>query len=131
MATVQEIQHRIEEADAERSAARVAAASRIGELAQQRHEAAEKLATIEREISEVLTDSSDVISIAELAKFTGVPHADLNQWFNTPRPRRKRTPARSPVAKEGRGPTSAKPAAPDGPTLHGGASATQNRAPES
>jgi ParB-like chromosome segregation protein Spo0J len=96
MATVEEIARRVEQADAARSKRRSAAARRVGELAVQRADAATKLADIERELGEVLAEFSDVIGVDELAEFTEVPAADLQQWLNgrvTTRPKRKRSTA--------------------------------------
>ncbi|MEU0465358.1 hypothetical protein ABZ215_15260 [Amycolatopsis sp. NPDC006131] len=102
MATTEEIERRVEEADAARSAKRAAAAKRVGELAQLRAEVAEKLSDIERELGDVLAESSDVIGVDELAKFTDVPAADLTQWLNgrkATRPKRKRSTASTPSSK--------------------------------
>jgi len=96
MATVEEIARRVEQADAARSRRRSAAARCVGELADQRAEAAAKLADIERELGDVLAEFSDVIGVDELAEFTEVPAADLQQWLNgrvTTRPKRKRSAA--------------------------------------
>lgn len=82
MATTEEIERRVEEADIARSAMRSAAAKRVGELAQRRTAIAGQLSDIERELGDVLAESSEVIEIDELAKFTDVPVADLNQWLN-------------------------------------------------
>ncbi|GAA1029192.1 MULTISPECIES: hypothetical protein [Amycolatopsis] len=101
--TDEEIERRVEENDAPRTAERKAAAKRVRQLARQRAEAAEKLADVERELGDVLAESSDVIGVEELAKFTDVPAADLNQWLNgrrTTRPKRKRTTANSSAAKD-------------------------------
>jgi hypothetical protein len=96
MATAEEIARRVEQADAARSRRRSAAARCVGELAVQRAEAAAKLADIERELGDVLAEFSDVIGVDELAEFTEVPAADLQQWLNervTTRPKRKRSAA--------------------------------------
>lgn len=96
MATTDEIERRVEQADAARSAKRAAAAKRVGELAQLRAEVAEKLGDIEQELGDLLAESSNVISVDELAKFTDVPATDLTQWLNgrkTTRPKRKRSTA--------------------------------------
>ncbi|MGB3441134.1 MAG: hypothetical protein WBA97_20485 [Actinophytocola sp.] len=98
MATTEEIERRVEEADAARSAKRAAAAKRVGELAQLRAEVAEKLGDIERELGDVLAESSDVIGVDELAKFIDVPAGDLTHWLNgrkTTRPKRKRSTSTS------------------------------------
>jgi predicted ATP-dependent protease len=103
MATTEEIERRVEEADASRSAQRTAAAKRVGELAQRRAEAAEKLAEIERELGDVLAESSDVISFDELARFTDVPAVELNRWLNgrkIARPKRTRTATTSAAKSE-------------------------------
>lgn len=102
MATTEEIERRVEEADAARSVKRAAAAKRVGELAQLRAEVAEKLSDIERELGDVLAESSDVIGVDELAKFTDIPAADLTQWLNgrkATRPKRKRSTASTSTAK--------------------------------
>ncbi|AXB46130.1 MULTISPECIES: hypothetical protein [Pseudonocardiaceae] len=102
MATTEEIERRVEQADAARSAKRAAAAKRVGELALLRAEVAEKLGDVERELGDVLAESSDVISVDELAKFTDVPATDLTQWLNgrkTTRPKRKRSTAGTATAK--------------------------------
>lgn len=96
MATNDEIERRVEEADAARSIKRAAAAKRVGELARLRAEVAEKLGGIDREIGDVLADSSDVIGVHELAKFTDVPADQLTRWLNghkTTRTKRRRAPA--------------------------------------
>jgi len=96
MATVEEIARRVEQADAARSRRRSAAARCVGELADQRAEAAAKLADIERELGDVLAEFSDVIGVDELAEFTDVPATDLQQWLNgrvTIRSKRKRSTA--------------------------------------
>lgn len=96
MATTEEIERRVEEADAARSAQRSAAAKRIGELAQRRAEIAEQLNDIERELGDVLVEAGAVMEVDELARFTDIPAADLNRWRGnrkTVHPKRKK-PAR-------------------------------------
>ncbi|MCK2239769.1 MULTISPECIES: hypothetical protein [unclassified Crossiella] len=112
MGTIEEIERRIEEADAARSARRTAAAKRVGELAHQRAAVAERLADIERDLGEVLAESSDIIEIDELARFTEVPVADLTRWLDcrkTGRVKRKRSNAGAPATKKdpSRGPAAA------------------------
>ncbi|MGW4058625.1 hypothetical protein ACWEGE_10100 [Amycolatopsis sp. NPDC004747] len=102
MATTEEIERRVEEADAARSAKRTEAARRVGELVQQRTEVAEKLGEIDRKLGDVLVGASDVIGVDELAKFTDVPAADLAQWRDgrkMTRARRKRQTASTPAPK--------------------------------
>lgn len=102
MATTEEIERRVEEADAARSAKRSAAAKRVGELAQRRASIADQLSDIERELGDVLAESTDVMDIAELARFTDIPAADLNRWLNsrkTSRPKRKKPAGRASATK--------------------------------
>lgn len=102
MATTEEIERRVEEADAARSAQRSAAAKRVGELAQRRSAIAEQLSDLERELGDVLAESRGVMEIAELARFTDIPAADLNRWLNnrkTARPQRKKPAGRASGAK--------------------------------
>lgn len=135
MATTEEIQRRVEQADTARSAKRSAAALQIGELAQSRAAIAEQLEDIERQLGDVLAGARDVIDIDELARFTDVPTADLTRWLTvrtTTRTKRKRPAGGGSGAKGGSsrsaaaarkptaGPTSAQPAVPragatDGP----------------
>ena len=93
MPTTDEIQRRVEEADAARGAKRSSTAMRVGELAMRRATVAEQLAAIERELGDVIAESRDVIEIDELARFTDLPAADLTRWLNdrkATRPKRKR-----------------------------------------
>lgn len=112
MVTTEEIERRVEEADAARSARRGAAAKRVCDLAQRRAAIAEQLSDIERELGDVLAESSDVMEIDELAKFTDVPAADLTQWLNnrkTTRSKRKKPAGGASGAKidTSRGPSAA------------------------
>ncbi|WP_020670180.1 hypothetical protein [Amycolatopsis nigrescens] len=116
MATTEEIERRVDEADTARSAKRSTAAQQIGALAARRAEIAEQLDNVERELGDVLVESGDVIEIGELATFTDVPAADLTRWLEsrkTPRPKRKKPAASSPGAKNA---AHQKPAAPRAPT---------------
>jgi hypothetical protein len=112
MATPEEIERRIAENDADRTARRSAAATQIGELAQRRAVLAEQLDDIERELGDVLTAASDVLDITELARFTDVPAADLTRWLEarkTTRTKRKKTTAGAPATSDtSRGPSTAR-----------------------
>jgi hypothetical protein len=126
MATIDEIQRRVEQADIARSAKRSAAAQQVGELAQCRAAVAEQLEDIERQLGEVLAAASDVIEIDELARFTDVAAADLTRWLTArkpPRTKRKKpatgTPGPDsdknrgqPAARTVQAPTTAEPAVP-------------------
>jgi hypothetical protein len=111
MATTEEIQRRVEQADTARSAQRSTAAAQVGELAARRAAIAGQLADIERELGDVLAAAQDVIDVDELARFTDVSAADLTRWLTartTTRTKRKRPtgggfaaksePSRRPVA---------------------------------
>jgi hypothetical protein len=88
MATAEEIEHRVEQADTARSAKRAAAAQQVGALAQRRADIAEQLADIEGQLGDVLAAAVEVMSIDELATFTDVPAADLTRWHTTRKPNR-------------------------------------------
>lgn len=88
MATAEEIEHRVEQADTARSAKRAAAAQQVGALAQRRAAIAEQLADIEGQLGDVLAAALEVMSIDELATFTDVPAADLTRWHTTRKPNR-------------------------------------------
>ena len=111
--TEEEIERRVKEADAVRSARRSAAARRVGELAQRRAAIAEQLSDIERELGEVLAESRDVIDLDELARFTDVPATDLTRWLDgrkTTRTKRKKTASGSGAKNApGRPPSTAGP----------------------
>lgn len=115
MATTEEIQRRVEQADTARSAKRAAAAQQIGELAQRRAAIAEQLGDTERQLGDLLAAASDVMDIDELARFTDVPAADLTRWLTArkpPRTKRKRPAAGAPGAQSdtSRGPSAARTA---------------------
>jgi hypothetical protein len=96
MATTEEIQRRVEEADSATSARRAAAAKQVGELAQRRAAVAEQLTDVETELGDVLAAANDVIDIDELARFTDVSAADLTRWRDgrtSTRTKRKRSTA--------------------------------------
>ena len=102
MATSEEIERRVEEADSARSVRRAAAAKQVGELARRRSEVADQLNAIEAELGEALAAANDVIDIDELARFTDVPAADLTRWLDGRKPariKRKRSTAGAATAK--------------------------------
>lgn len=96
MATTEEIERRVQQADASRSAKRAAAARQVGELAERRAVLAEQLDDIERELGDALAAVHDVMDVDELSAFTDLPAADLTRWRDarvrrkTTRPTRKR-----------------------------------------
>lgn len=101
MATTEEIQARVAQADTARSTRRSAAAQQIGELAARRAGIAEQLDDIERQLGDVLAAVQDVMDIDELARFTDVPAADLTRWLTARKPtrtKRKRSAAGTPDA---------------------------------
>jgi hypothetical protein len=88
MATAEEIERRVEQADTARSAKRSAAAQQVGALARRRAAIAEQLADIEEQLGDVLAAVGDVMDIDELATFTDVPAADLTRWLTARKPNR-------------------------------------------
>lgn len=99
MITPDEIDRRVEEHEASRSARRSAAAKRIAELAGRRAALAEQLGEIERALGDELAAAQEVMDVDELAFFTELPAADLTRWLTAHtsrkpgRARRKRTDA--------------------------------------
>jgi hypothetical protein len=81
MPTSDEIDRSVKEADALRTAKRSEVCTRVAELAEQRAAQAEQLAETERELGEVLADGGEVITIDEVARFTGVSATELDQWL--------------------------------------------------
>jgi hypothetical protein len=93
MPTPDEIDRSVKEADATRTTKRSQVCTRVAELAQQRAAQAEQLAETERELGEVLADGGEVITLDEVARFTGLSTTDLDQWLagrKTMRGKRKR-----------------------------------------
>ena len=110
MATAEEIERRVEQADTERSAKRTAAAQQIGALAQRRATIAKQLADIEEQLGDILATTSAVMDIDELARFTDVPPADLTRWRDARKPNRtkRKRPAAGAEGETDRGPSTAK-----------------------
>lgn len=90
MITTDEIERRVERADADKSARRTAAAREVGELAHRRAALAEELAEVERKLGAVLAAAAEVVSVDELAEFTDVPAADLTRLLTAGKPRARR-----------------------------------------
>jgi hypothetical protein len=90
MITTDEIERRVEKADADKSARRTATAREVGELAHRRATLAEELAEVERKLGTVLAAAADVVGVDELAEFTDVPAADLTRWLTAGKPRARR-----------------------------------------
>ncbi|MCG3755822.1 hypothetical protein [Amycolatopsis sp. Poz14] len=107
MATSEEIELRVESEDSARSAKRSAAAKRIGELAERRSAIVSELNDVERELGEVLVDSSAVIEIGELARFTDVAAADLTRWLENQLKNQKGERAKRKKPTRGSGPNNA------------------------
>lgn len=102
MATADEIRRRVEETDTARSARRATTAQQVGELAQRRTAIVEQLKEIERQLGEVLTAARTVLDLAELARFTDIPAADLTIWLDasTHRTKRRKTSDGAPGGKK-------------------------------
>ena len=88
MATADEIERRVEQADTARHAKRSVAAQQVGALAQRRAAIAKQLADIEDQLGNVLAAVSDVMNLDEMATFTDVPAADLTRWLTARKPTR-------------------------------------------
>lgn len=115
MIPTDEIERRVEKADAEKSARRTAAAREVGELAHRRATLSEELADVERQLGTVLAASADVVDVDELAEFTDVPAADLTRWLTAgkPRARRGRPPGSRRPKPDAHPETSPSPAQPE------------------
>jgi hypothetical protein len=101
MATTEEIERRVQQADAARCAARAAAARQVGELAGRRAVLAEQLDEIERELGDVLAAVQDLMDVDELAAFTNLSAADLTRWRDARARRKTARPTRKRPAKAG------------------------------
>jgi hypothetical protein len=123
--TPDEIQRRVTENDTARSRRRATIARRVGELARAHAAIADELADLERQLGEVLANADDVVTIAELATFTGVPTADITRWRAGHKPRRttrkKATPSLTSAQLSSPGPHGEDPS--------GASSSTQAAAP--
>lgn len=113
MATADEIERRVKQADTARSATRTAAAQRVGALAQRHAAITEQLTDIEDQLGDVLAAAHEVIDMDELARFTDVPAADLTRWLTARKPARskRKRPAGSPDSGTNRGPSTVKTSA--------------------
>lgn len=98
MVTDEDIDRRISDKDAPRSARRAAAAKRIANLAQLHAQLTAQINDIEREIGAALADSQDVIDVNELHEFTDIPTADLTRWSTARTTARNARPKRKPRA---------------------------------
>ncbi|MEV5301143.1 hypothetical protein [Amycolatopsis methanolica] len=93
MPTDEEVEHRIEDVDAPRTARRKAAAQQVNQLAQRRAAIVAQLEDVEGQLGEIVADAEDVISIEELARFTDLKASDLTEWVTgrkTSRSKRKK-----------------------------------------
>jgi hypothetical protein len=121
--TPDEIQRRVTENDTARSSRRATIARRVGELARAHAAIADELAGLERQLGEVLANADDVVTIAELATFTGVPAADITRWRAGHKPRRTTRKKAMPSLAQLRSPS------PHGEAPSGASSSTQAAAP--
>jgi len=104
MVTTDEIQQRIEQADQARLQARVNTATSVALAVEARTKARAHLASIEEEATAHIEAAGAVMTADELAKFTGIPIAELRVNGNGKAPARKVRVARTPKVR--------KPAAP-------------------
>lgn len=80
IASEDEINDRLEEKDAARSARRKKAAAAVGDLARHHAGLVGQINDIERGLGEILVAAGDVIDVPELAEVTKVAAADLSRW---------------------------------------------------
>ncbi|SFK89170.1 hypothetical protein SAMN05421835_14213 [Amycolatopsis sacchari] len=80
MPTDDEVEHRIEDVDAPRTARRKATAQQVNQLAHRRAAIVAQLEDIEGQLGELIAEAEDVISVEELARFTDLKTADLTEW---------------------------------------------------
>ena len=120
MPTDDEVEHRIENVDAPRTARRKAAAQQVNQLAQRRAAIVAQLEDVEGQLGQIIADAEDVITVDELARFTDLKAADLNQWVagrKATRTRRKKPSAGKPGRRSGTGAAAASPDAGEMPDL--------------
>jgi len=125
MTTIDDIARRVEDADAARSARRTKAAQLVGELAHERVAVVQRLADIDQQIGDAIVENGDVITVDELAKFTGVSAADLAQILDSrknSRGRRRKSGVGSPPGRRGRNRTLDTPE----PQTHEGSTAEES-----
>lgn len=99
MVTTDEIQQRIEEADQARLRVRVETATSIATLVEQRGRVRVELATLEAAATTQIEAAGAVMTVDELATFTGIPITELRVNGNG-KPARKVRVARTPKARQ-------------------------------
>lgn len=77
MVTEDEIRARVQAADLSRSQARAEAAAKIAAYVIRRKKARAELAEIDSAIAAAVAESSDIMTVAELSDFIGVPQSEL------------------------------------------------------
>lgn len=77
MVTADEIRARVEAADKARIQTRADTAAKIAEQVERRTKIVAELAEIDAAIAAGLVESASVMTLAELAEFTGIPESDL------------------------------------------------------
>ena len=84
MVTEDEIRARVQAADMSRSQARAEAAAKIAAYVIRRKKARAELAEIDGAITAAVAQSSDIMTVAELAEFIGVAESELVPSAETP-----------------------------------------------
>ena len=100
MVTTDEIRQRIEQADQARLRARVEAAENVATLVDARNTARANAAGLEATAAAAIEAAGAVMTVDELAKFTGIPLTELRINGNS-KPARKVRVARTPKARGG------------------------------
>ena len=98
MVTEDEIRARVQAADMSRSQARAEAAAKIAAYVIRRKKARAELAEIDGAIAAAVADSSDIMTVAELAEFIGVAESELAPASEAPTSGVPRRQARRKVA---------------------------------
>lgn len=89
MVTAEEIRARVEEADRARIQVRADAAGKVATALAQRAEAARQLATAEATITAALSEAGTVMTLDELAEFTGESVREFRRLSGTKGTRRR------------------------------------------
>ena len=92
MVTADEIRQRVEAADRARQQSRADAAASIASAVEQRTKVRAELAELDTSIAAQISASAAVLTLEELAEFTGIPVSELR---TTARTTRSRKPGRS------------------------------------
>ena len=120
MVTTDEIRKRVETADRARVQSRADAAAAIATAIEQRAQARAQLADLEASIAAQVKQSEAVMSLEELAEFTGIPITELRSTGRPAKRKATRSPS-SPRGKSARATNRSRSAEPTTPAASGAA----------